>query len=47
MKPIVADVNLVACCGLYCGACIAQIRREGLQGHAEQMADAQLHSIRR
>lgn len=26
MKPIVADVNLVARCGLYCGACGAHRR---------------------
>ena len=26
MKPIVADVNLIACCGLYCGACGAYRR---------------------
>jgi hypothetical protein len=26
MKPIVADANLVAYCGLYCGACGAYLR---------------------
>lgn len=26
MKEIVADANLVACCGLYCGACRAYLR---------------------
>lgn len=26
MKPIVADANLVAYCGLYCGACRAYLR---------------------
>jgi hypothetical protein len=26
MKPIIADVNLVAHCGLYCGACGAHLR---------------------
>ena len=25
MKEIVADANLVACCGLYCGACRAYL----------------------
>jgi hypothetical protein len=31
MKPIVADVNLAAYCGLYCGACGA-FRRERCPG---------------
>ena len=31
MKPIVTDVNLTACCGLYCGACGA-CRRERCPG---------------
>jgi hypothetical protein len=26
MKDIIADPNLVACCGLYCGACRAYLR---------------------
>ena len=26
MKEIVKDINLVACCGLYCGACGAYLR---------------------
>ena len=26
MKEILADANLVACCGLYCGACRAYLR---------------------
>jgi hypothetical protein len=34
MKPIVADVNLTAYCGLYCGACGA-CRRERCPGCRE------------
>jgi hypothetical protein len=38
MKPIVADPNLVAYCGLYCGAC-GSFRRERCPGcHENQKA---------
>ena len=38
MKPIVADVNLVAYCGLYCGACRAYRRGRCPGCHENQRA---------
>jgi hypothetical protein len=28
MRPIIADTQLVACCGLYCGACGAYLKEK-------------------
>lgn len=47
MADIAAKVDLVAYCGLYCGACIAQIKRLGLEGHAGAMAASGAHTIKR
>jgi hypothetical protein len=47
MREIVSDPNLVARCGLYCGACIDEIRRLGVQGHADEMTKRKRQTIRR
>jgi hypothetical protein len=38
MKPIVADTNLVARCGLYCGACGAYLRERCPGCHQNERA---------
>jgi len=43
LKPIVADKNLIAYCGLYCGACLSYLKGRQSNAHKGKRHEAIPH----